>query len=166
VITCPRTSSNAADIDPRSNYAHITLSTGKKLRCGLFNQSPSLSIVFWGRRVGAWPSQTEDANRVVGFNILKRQKNLGGIFSAIKLNYWSNNCSYFRFHCSTIIKKCVNATNEDVVVFTGSGTTSAIHKLIHALQLEERRHERHVSICHQWIWAHMWVTSMIEKFDI
>lgn len=39
----------------------------------------------------------------------------------------------------------MNATDEDVVVFTGSGTTSAIHKLIHALQLEERKHEKHVS---------------------
>lgn len=36
---------------------------------------------------------------------------------------------------SDIIKKCVNAGPDDVVVFTGSGTTGAIHKLIHALQL-------------------------------
>ena len=39
----------------------------------------------------------------------------------------------------------MNAKDEDCVVFTGSGTTSAIHKLIHALQLEERRHEKNVS---------------------
>ncbi|KAK3737053.1 hypothetical protein QZH41_016676, partial [Actinostola sp. cb2023] len=35
-----------------------------------------------------------------------------------------------------IIKSCVNAQEDDVVIFTGSGTTSAIHKLIHALQLQ------------------------------
>lgn len=56
----------------------------------------------------------------------------------------SRQTTRFRQEARTIIKKCVNATEEDVVVFTGSGTTSAIHKLIHALQLEERKHEKHV----------------------
>ena len=61
------------------------------------------------------------------------------------------NIFLFLCYCSAIIKKCVNATDEDVVVFTGSGTTSAIHKLIHALQLlEGGKHEKHVSgICHE-----------------
>lgn len=97
-----------------------------------------------------------------GFKILQRQ-NCGqvSIFSAKCLNsvffilifFFTKIellvCETFFYilrHCSTIIKKCVNATEEDVVVFTGSGTTSAIHKLIHALQIEERKHEKHVSI--------------------
>lgn len=50
----------------------------------------------------------------------------------------------FVFLYSNIIKSCVNATGEDCVVFTGSGTTSAIHKLIHALELEQRRNEKNV----------------------
>ncbi|XP_078347514.1 putative cysteine desulfurase isoform X1 [Oculina patagonica] len=56
----------------------------------------------------------------------------------------SRQTTRFRQEARSIIKECVNATDEDVVVFTGSGTTSAIHKLIHALQLEERKHEKHV----------------------
>ena len=42
----------------------------------------------------------------------------------------------------------MNAKDEDVVVFTGSGTISAIHKLIHALQLHERKNEKSVSNDH------------------
>ncbi|EDO26022.1 predicted protein, partial [Nematostella vectensis] len=38
-------------------------------------------------------------------------------------------------HLKEIIKECVNATDDDVVIFTGSGTTGAIHKLIHALEM-------------------------------
>ena len=41
--------------------------------------------------------------------------------------------------CRQIVKDCVNASDEDVVIFTGSGATSAIHKLIHALKLERER---------------------------
>lgn len=48
-------------------------------------------------------------------------------------------------HFSDIIKKCVNAGKDDVVVFTGSGTTGAIHKLIHALQLTGKIVEKSVS---------------------
>jgi len=36
-----------------------------------------------------------------------------------------------------MIKKAVNASEDDVVIFTGSGTTGAIHKLIGVLQLQE-----------------------------
>ena len=52
------------------------------------------------------------------------------------------NCDvYYR----EIIKQCVNAGKDDVVVFTGSGTTGAIHKLIHALQLTGKEVEKSVS---------------------
>ncbi|CAH3136888.1 unnamed protein product [Porites lobata] len=47
----------------------------------------------------------------------------------------SRQTTKFREDARDIIKKCVNAGPDDVVVFTGSGTTGAIHKLIHALQL-------------------------------
>lgn len=36
-----------------------------------------------------------------------------------------------------MIKKSVNASDDDVVIFTGSGTTGAIHKLIGVLELRE-----------------------------
>lgn len=63
------------------------------------------------------------------------------------LNYVFN-FYIFVFLYSNIIKSCVNATGEDCVVFTGSGTTSAIHKLIHALELEQRRDEKNVRTKH------------------
>jgi len=69
------------------------------------------------------------------------------LFIAIITRYKSNqsnltNCYvYYR----DIIKQCVNAGNEDVVVFTGSGTTGAIHKLIHALQLTGKVVDKSVS---------------------
>ncbi|KAM7426256.1 hypothetical protein ABFA07_022429 [Porites harrisoni] len=56
----------------------------------------------------------------------------------------SRQTTKFRNEARNIIKSCVNATGEDCVVFTGSGTTSAIHKLIHALELEQRRDEKNV----------------------
>ena len=40
----------------------------------------------------------------------------------------------------------MNASDDDVVVFTGSGTTAAIHKLIHALKLEEDHAKKTVGI--------------------
>lgn len=73
------------------------------------------------------------------------------------LSYWNRQIWYFESYLNYvfnfyifvflyrhIIKSCVNATGEDCVVFTGSGTTSAIHKLIHALELEQRRDEKNV----------------------
>ncbi|XP_068761466.1 probable cysteine desulfurase isoform X1 [Montipora capricornis] len=56
----------------------------------------------------------------------------------------SRQTTKFRNEARNIIKKCVNAKDEDVVVFTGSGTTSAIHKLIHALELKDRNNEKNV----------------------
>ena len=38
---------------------------------------------------------------------------------------------YFR----DIIRRAVNATAEDVVIFTGNGCTGVVHKLIHAMNL-------------------------------
>lgn len=35
-----------------------------------------------------------------------------------------------------MIKRAVNASEDDVVIFTGSGTTGAIHKLIGVLELK------------------------------
>ncbi|CAF4175598.1 unnamed protein product [Rotaria sordida] len=37
----------------------------------------------------------------------------------------------------TMIKRYVNGTNDDVVIFTGSGSTAAINKLVHVLQLND-----------------------------
>ena len=36
-----------------------------------------------------------------------------------------------------IIRNAVNASEHDSVIFTGSGSTGTIHKLIHALNLKE-----------------------------
>ncbi|XP_048585215.1 uncharacterized protein LOC5521527 isoform X3 [Nematostella vectensis] len=47
----------------------------------------------------------------------------------------SRQTTHFRHEAREIIKECVNATDDDVVIFTGSGTTGAIHKLIHALEM-------------------------------
>ena len=55
-------------------------------------------------------------------------------------------------YCREIIKQCVNAGKDDVVVFTGSGTTGAIHKLIHALQLTGKVVEKSVST-RNWIFS-------------
>jgi len=56
----------------------------------------------------------------------------------------SRQTTTFRQEARDIIKQCVNAGKDDVVVFTGSGTTGAIHKLIHALQLTGKVVEKSV----------------------
>ncbi|CAF4530677.1 unnamed protein product, partial [Rotaria sp. Silwood2] len=43
----------------------------------------------------------------------------------------------FREGARTIIKQYVNATDDDVVIFTGSGSTAAINKLVDVLQLRD-----------------------------
>ncbi|ELT95059.1 hypothetical protein CAPTEDRAFT_204913 [Capitella teleta] len=43
----------------------------------------------------------------------------------------------YRANARSIIRKCVNAGVDDEVIFTGAGTTSAIHKVIHSLQLND-----------------------------
>ncbi|CAF2896639.1 unnamed protein product [Rotaria sp. Silwood2] len=42
----------------------------------------------------------------------------------------------FREESRNMIKRCVNATNDDAVIFTGSGSTAAINKLVDVLQLK------------------------------
>ncbi|XP_033126586.1 uncharacterized protein LOC117124464 isoform X2 [Anneissia japonica] len=44
----------------------------------------------------------------------------------------------FREEAREIIKKCVNASDQDTCIFTGSGTTGAIHKLVNALDLKSK----------------------------
>ena len=69
--------------------------------------------------------------------------------------YKSNqsNLTNYDVYYRDIIKKCVNAGKDDVVVFTGSGTTGAIHKLIHALQLTGKVVEKSVSTSRKWIFS-------------
>ncbi|CAF4600179.1 unnamed protein product, partial [Rotaria socialis] len=43
----------------------------------------------------------------------------------------------YREESRTLIKRCVNATNDDVAIFTGSGATAAINKLVDVLQLKD-----------------------------
>ena len=40
-------------------------------------------------------------------------------------------------HPRQIIRDCVNASEHDAVIFTGSGCTSAVHKLIQVLDLRQ-----------------------------
>ncbi|KAJ8035519.1 Cysteine desulfurase 1, chloroplastic [Holothuria leucospilota] len=51
----------------------------------------------------------------------------------------SKQTTRFRADARNIIKKCVNASDEDVVIFTGSGSTGAIHKLVNALEITTER---------------------------
>ncbi|KFM73475.1 hypothetical protein X975_11383, partial [Stegodyphus mimosarum] len=44
--------------------------------------------------------------------------------------------TYYRHEAKDIIRNAVNASEHDAVVFTGSGCTSAVTKLIHALDLQ------------------------------
>ncbi|CAI9723458.1 probable cysteine desulfurase isoform X1 [Octopus vulgaris] len=48
----------------------------------------------------------------------------------------SRQTTLFRDDARNIIKECVNASNDDVVIFTGNGCTGAIHKLIGGLNLK------------------------------
>ena len=53
-------------------------------------------------------------------------------------NTTANQTTSFRNEARNIIRKAVNASEtQDAVIFTGSGCTSAIHKLINALYLEQ-----------------------------
>ncbi|KAL5006439.1 hypothetical protein ScPMuIL_015245 [Solemya velum] len=47
----------------------------------------------------------------------------------------SKQTTAFREQSKEIIRRCVNASDDDVVIFTGSGTTGAIHKLAWGLDL-------------------------------
>ena len=41
----------------------------------------------------------------------------------------------FRHEARDIFRNATNAAEEDAVIFTGSGTTAAVHKLINAMSL-------------------------------
>ncbi|CAF3915787.1 unnamed protein product [Rotaria sp. Silwood2] len=45
----------------------------------------------------------------------------------------------FREGARTLIKRYVNANNDDVIIFTGSGSTAAINKLVNVLQLKDEK---------------------------
>ena len=42
---------------------------------------------------------------------------------------------YLREEARSIIKRCINASEKDVVIFSGAGYTSAINKLIKAMKV-------------------------------
>ena len=42
----------------------------------------------------------------------------------------------FRHEAREVVRKAVNASQDDVVIFAGSGCTGAIHKLIDALGIK------------------------------
>ncbi|CAF1516915.1 unnamed protein product [Rotaria sordida] len=44
----------------------------------------------------------------------------------------------FRKGPRSLIKKCVNATDDDVIIFTGSGSTAAVNKLVNVLHLKDK----------------------------
>ena len=120
-----------------------------------FSQNAESNLIHWEitlrlqaiyQKLGKRPSGTQDIGR---FILCCNQGKKILVIEIVKsyLNYVFN-FYIFVFLCSNIIKSCVNATGEDCVVFTGSGTTSAIHKLIHALELEQRRDEKNVRTKH------------------
>ncbi len=56
----------------------------------------------------------------------------------------SRQTTQFRKEARDLIKRCVNATDDDVLIFTGSGTTGAVHKLLTALELKGDRAKKTV----------------------
>ena len=54
------------------------------------------------------------------------------------------------FFFRNIIRQCVNANKDDVVIFTGSGATSAIHKVIWALRINQPRVAEE-TVCILWL---------------
>ncbi|XP_014788892.1 probable cysteine desulfurase [Octopus bimaculoides] len=56
----------------------------------------------------------------------------------------SRQTTKFRDEARQIIKNCVNATDDDVVIFCGAGCTGAIHKLIGGLDIQEHEKEKTV----------------------
>ncbi|UJR18096.1 hypothetical protein I4U23_004996 [Adineta vaga] len=55
-------------------------------------------------------------------------------------NACSEQTTQFRESARALIKRSVNASDNDVLIFTGTGTTGAIHKLIRVLNLESDEH--------------------------
>ena len=60
--------------------------------------------------------------------------------------YFRGNVSDFFSVLRKAIRECVNASADDVCIFTGNGVTGAVHKLIHALGMhtDEGRAQRTV----------------------
>jgi selenocysteine lyase/cysteine desulfurase/tRNA(Ile)-lysidine synthase TilS/MesJ len=65
------------------------------------------------------------------------------IFNVVLPNYSNTHTStswvgvqttYFRQEARNIIKRCINASEQDLILFTGSGTTSAVNKLVQILK--------------------------------
>ncbi|CAF2142930.1 unnamed protein product, partial [Rotaria magnacalcarata] len=52
----------------------------------------------------------------------------------------------FRESARAIIKQCVNATDDDVVIFTGAGSTAAINKTVDILQLQNDEIRNHTVV--------------------
>ncbi|CAF5148685.1 unnamed protein product, partial [Rotaria sp. Silwood1] len=52
-------------------------------------------------------------------------------------NAFAAQTTRFRESARSLIKQCVNATDDDVIIFTGSGSTAAINKLVDILQLRD-----------------------------
>ncbi|CAG7817083.1 unnamed protein product, partial [Allacma fusca] len=53
------------------------------------------------------------------------------------ISYTSFVMSSYREEARNIVKETVGASEEDVLIFCGSGTTTAIHKLIHILAIQK-----------------------------
>ncbi|GAB1608921.1 probable cysteine desulfurase isoform X1, partial [Argonauta hians] len=56
----------------------------------------------------------------------------------------SRQTTKFRDEARQVIRTCVNANEEDVVIFCGAGCTGAIHKLIGGLDIQEEEKEKTV----------------------
>ncbi|KAK3785479.1 hypothetical protein RRG08_048615 [Elysia crispata] len=54
-----------------------------------------------------------------------------------EVNYFAQQTTIMREEARSIIKKSVNANEDDAVIFCGSGATAAVHKLIHAMNIQK-----------------------------
>eukprot|EP00826_Nyctotherus_ovalis_P025188 TRINITY_DN19497_c0_g1_i2.p1 TRINITY_DN19497_c0_g1~~TRINITY_DN19497_c0_g1_i2.p1 ORF type:complete len:273 (-),score=52.47 TRINITY_DN19497_c0_g1_i2:9-782(-) len=57
---------------------------------------------------------------------------------------------HLREEARGIIKRCINASEKDVVIFTGSGYTAAINKLIKAMKVGEAIEEKNFCFENRW----------------
>ncbi|GFO15909.1 cysteine desulfurase [Plakobranchus ocellatus] len=53
-----------------------------------------------------------------------------------EVNYFAQQTTIMREEARSIIRRSVNAGDDDAVIFCGSGATAAVHKLIHAMNIE------------------------------
>ena len=59
------------------------------------------------------------------------------------------------FCCRDIIRNAVNASEHDAVIFVGSGTTGAVHKLIHSLDLRHTPVSYHIYLAIQCVFLYL-----------